>query len=304
MRSEQTSSRYEALFDRYSSPLEPIPTGVTPRLPLIDSIDTILFDVYGTLVISDSGDIGNLNNAAVATGEETFRRMANEELGLSLPHSLSFSRVLNEEIRHEHERARRRGIPWPEVEIREIWRRVLADCLGAAPPPEITEKAALLYELATNRVWPMPGALEILTMLAEHYRLGIVSNAQFYTLPMLRAFFGGRVDLFDPGICVWSFQEGRAKPDPELFRKILVPPGSPGSNGGIRPSHTLFVGNDMLNDIQAAGAAGIAGILFAGDRRSLRFRRGDPRFTGDEAAGIVTELTQITSVLGVQEVSL
>jgi putative hydrolase of the HAD superfamily len=39
----------------------------------------------------------------------------------------------------------------------------------------------------------------------------------------------------------------------------------------------LHVGNDVLNDVLPAAAIGFRTALFAGDRRSLRRRDGDPR---------------------------
>ena len=46
-----------------SRPLEPKPTALKPRLKRLEGIRAVLFDVYGTLVISASGDI--------AAGEES-----------------------------------------------------------------------------------------------------------------------------------------------------------------------------------------------------------------------------------------
>ena len=41
-----------------SSPIEPKPTGVSERLAPLVGIHAVLFDVYGTLFMSASGDIG------------------------------------------------------------------------------------------------------------------------------------------------------------------------------------------------------------------------------------------------------
>ena len=39
-------------------PLSPIPTDINPAGQLNHPVQCVLFDVYGTLLISDSGDIG------------------------------------------------------------------------------------------------------------------------------------------------------------------------------------------------------------------------------------------------------
>ena len=41
--------------------LQPIPTAVAPRLDKIDGIKAIIFDIYGTLVVSASGDIDQID---------------------------------------------------------------------------------------------------------------------------------------------------------------------------------------------------------------------------------------------------
>ena len=48
----------EQIFHQLSQPLEPIPTGVSPQLSPVVDIRAVLFDIYGTLIISGCGDIG------------------------------------------------------------------------------------------------------------------------------------------------------------------------------------------------------------------------------------------------------
>ena len=48
--------------------------------------------------------------------------------------------------------------------------------------------------------------------------------------------------------------------------------GALGKNG-VAPGEVLYVGNDMLNDVYAAGQVGFRTALFAGDQRSLRMRQ-------------------------------
>jgi len=59
-----------------------------------------------------------------------------------------------------------------------------------------------------------------------------------------------------------------------------------------------MVGNDRLNDIAAAARLGMRTALFAGDARSLRWRRGDPRCAGVVPDLIVTHWRQLPEVQG------
>jgi putative hydrolase of the HAD superfamily len=62
---------------------------------------------------------------------------------------------------------------------------------------------------------------------------------------------------------------------------------------GIQPVAVLYVGNDMLNDIYPANAIGFQTALFAGDRRSLRLRKDDPRCAALSPDLVVTDLGQL-----------
>lgn len=47
----------EYLFSKLNLPLEPIPTGLKPKLTKLPQIEAVIFDIYGTLVVSGTGDI-------------------------------------------------------------------------------------------------------------------------------------------------------------------------------------------------------------------------------------------------------
>ena len=71
----------------------------------------------------------------------------------------------------------------------------------------------------------MPYARETLSALCEKgFRLGIVSNAQFYTPLLLEAFFNTAIaDLgFEPGLCSWSYSLREAKPSVKMFENPLA----------------------------------------------------------------------------------
>ena len=283
--------RHRRYFQQYCRPMTARAPAVRPRLPRLEGIETILFDIYGTLVISASGDVGTiLENRGISD----FRRMVKDNLDLDLPAEPDIDDLVVREIRRDHEKKPSDECSYPEVEIRSIWYRVLTQLFPDAGSisNELTENVAVLYELSRNKVWPMPGSLELLRSINRHFRLGIVSNAQFYTPLMLYYFFDELFSRFEPQLCVWSYIEGCAKPEKRLFRKII---------GSQDPSKFLYIGNDMLNDVAAASAVGMRTILFAGDRRSLRLRRGDERLGGAEPDGVITHLNQLSTILALGE---
>ena len=62
---------------------------------------------------------------------------------------------------------------------------------------------------------------------------------------------------------------------------------------GINENETLYIGNDMLNDVYTAASCGLKTALFAGDKRSLRLRTDNPKVNGLSPDCIITELLQI-----------
>ncbi|NBC48057.1 MAG: HAD family hydrolase [Gammaproteobacteria bacterium] len=290
----------ETLIERirtlYETPLAPEPTALAPELDPIDGIKAVLFDVYGTLLISASGDIGLAGDAA--DGLELGQLLASA--GLDAPSagvaSLDSDVVVRAAIEAEHERARARGIDYPEVDILAVWEQILGT-LDLKPTPEQLGRVALEHECRSNVVWPMPGLAETLAELrAAGLVLGIVSNAQFYTPLILEAFLGrppAGLGL-EPECSAWSYRLGIAKPSPVIFRPALE---GLQRKHGISPEQTLYVGNDRRNDIWPAGQLGLRTALFAGDARSLRLRDQDHRLDTVRPDRIITELAQIPGLL-------
>lgn len=281
-----------SFIQTHSRPLTPTPTGLAPHLPRLGGLRAVVFDIYGTLVISASGDIG-LTDASQK--EEALRDILHELQFPPLPEEPALTTRFVELIQASHEASRIKGIDHPEVEVRELWTSLLAEALPATPStPEQIESLAVAYELATNPVWPMPGAAEILTQLrAAHLPLGIVSNAQFYTPLLFEAFFDA--DLaglgFRPSLSFFSYQHGQGKPGLWLYAQLREALAAE----GITPAEVLYVGNDARKDIHAAASLGFRTALFAGDQRSLRLHSDQPDLLPPDA--ILTDLRQLQEIL-------
>ncbi len=198
----------------------------------LHGIKAVLFDIYGTLLSSAAGEVH----------PDPLLRDAIAKAHAASPH------------------------PFPEVDIREIHAVLHPHLLE----PEI-ERLALEHERSANPVSPMAGAAEVLRQLATRgIAVGLISNAQFYTVPVLEESLGTSLtDLgIDPELCCFSYLERRAKPDPRLFEIVR----DTLARRGIPANDALYVGNDVRNDIQPAKATGFRTALFAGDPSSLRLR--------------------------------
>jgi len=286
---------------RHAHPLNPIPTDQQARLTRLPAIRAVLFDVYGTLFVSASGDIAASDGEArsLAMGE------ALEAMGIPADRNTSerASAVLVEAITAAHKRLKDRGCKYPEVDIRSIVLEVLeylnAQGSGRKEPSRaFCEALAVEYECRSNPTWPMPGLSDTLRRLHEReISLGIVSNAQFFTPLLFPALLDKSLEVlgFDPDLCVWSYRLLEAKPSPHLFRRALEVL----TRRGIEPDRVLYVGNDRLNDIWPAVRSGMRTALFAGDGRSFRPREEDPRIRDVREDVLLTDLRQLEDLLGI-----
>ncbi len=299
-----TDSHVAALH-RASLPLCPRNTHLAPRLPQLVGIRAVLFDIYGTLMVSGVGDIGlSAPDAPSAADRQIAFPAALRAAGLDYTgdgqHGVS---IWREQIEASHQADRIAGIPHPEVDIVEIWRQTCARLhalgeLTSAPSAHFDyQRLAIEYEIRTNPVWPMPGlssCLQQLTGLGQV--LGIISNAQFFTPLLFPAVAGATLEQlgFEPRLCFYSYLLRRAKPSCHLYRQAATAL----AQQGLEPATTLYVGNDLRNDIWPAAQVGYKTALFAGDGRSLRLREDDPnRNEYGEPDAIVTRLEQIPGLI-------
>ena len=276
-----------ALIKHYLHPMTPLPTTLSARGDLREKIECILFDIYGTLFISGSGDIGlgQQNSPAYDQIKQLLTKYAIPKTPRSILDKLYGS------IETRHSVLRTNGVDHPEVIIEQIWRQVLGiDDLT------IVRQFAVEFELIANPVSPMPNLESMLSACRQKKMLmGIISNAQFYTPFLFNWFLNSEMeDLgFDPGLLYYSYRYEVAKPSPTLFKMAAKKLYSM----GIQPVAVLYVGNDMLNDMYPAKAIGFQTALFAGDRRSLRLRTDDPRCTDLSPDLVITDLGQLSQYI-------
>ena len=274
---------HKELFRKYTRSLSPLPTGRQPTGCLDAAVKCILFDVYGTLFISDSGDIGIARSKSKKHHEiqnliEKYHLNATSE---------SLLKSLYDCIEKKHLWSRQKGIDFPEIEIDAIWMEILN-----MEDRSSARQFALEFELIVNPVYPMPHLKDVLASLKKRQiAMGIISNAQFHTLYLFDWFLNGSPQHlgFNVELLFLSYRLKHAKPSGKLFdlaAEKLKQMGIPGSS-------VLYVGNDMRNDIMPAKKTGFQTALFAGDKRSLRLREDDPLCKSVVPDLVITDLLQL-----------
>ncbi|MBW2408059.1 MAG: HAD family hydrolase [Deltaproteobacteria bacterium] len=264
-------------------PLSPLPTFLNPTGKLEEGIHCILFDVYGTLFISGSGDISIARKQSRHT--QKLKKLLNKYQIKKTPQIVLDDFFSAIEI--EHNRLRKTGIDFPEVEIDRIWTQVLE-----MEELDAVRAFAVEFEMIINPVYPMPNLKKMLSGCKKSSVLmGIISNAQFFTPYLFSWFLDSNPEGlgFTSDLIFYSYKSGRAKPSLFMFEfaaKNL-------RNRDIPAHSVLYIGNDMLNDIYPAKMVGFKTALFAGDARSLRLREKHPKCQNLSADLVITDLIQI-----------
>ncbi len=275
-------------IESYIRKMEPEPTTLKASYRPKAKVLCILFDIYGTLFISASGDIGLLQENPEKA--QDLQDLINQ---YQIPFSVgNLVNSLTNEIKKTHSQAEASGIEYPEVNIVSVWNSIL-NSNGRFAESEIRE-FAIRFELIINPVYPMPGVGESLRKCSQSQKvMGIISNAQFYTPFLFEWFLDGNMEQlgFKKDLTFLSFEHGIAKPSCNLFQKAKINL----RELGIPSDQVVYLGNDMLKDILPAKQAGFQTALFAGDARSLKLRNDDPRCKNIKPDMVVTKLNQITN---------
>jgi len=288
--------------------LHPKTTDVQKRINSSHPVRACLFDVYGTLLISASGDIDQtgFSNYALeyAMDKSGIALIAGEASEQDLQKNIL--KAFKNAVKLKHKQKKEQGIAFPEVDFVHIWEQVLRRYADAGRLCLHSEanimKFTFLFELMSNKLYPMPGMKDVVETFNQHkIPLGIISNAQFFT-PMLMNYFlnnelkeGTGIAQFNSDLVEFSYLKGRAKPDLFLFEELK---SQLAKKYGIDAKETLYIGNDMYNDILPANQTGFQTVLFAGDMRSLRWRAGMPELKDVEPDHIILELADLLAIVG------
>lgn len=283
-------------------PLDTIPTAAKPALGS-PKVKAVIFDIYGTLLISASGDVDQaeyssqmIKKALIVANYKIIKDTTDAYDSIYKTYFSCLSKYKEIEIKA--------GKKHPEVDILKVWKCALtsAESSGIIMSTDTSDVTlfTFVFELQTNRVWPMPGMQKLIKKLEDSdYELGIISNAQFYT-PVIMNYFLYDIEKdeetifpFEKDLTIYSYKELRGKPDVALFEKLIPQL----AERGIQAEEAIFVGNDMLKDIYTASEAGLKTVLFAGDKRSYRLRKDDKRCAELKPDYVITELSQLLDIL-------
>jgi FMN phosphatase YigB (HAD superfamily) len=126
--------------------------------------------------------------------------------------------------------------------------------LGAEPDPAMAA-ASEIWVSQESDAYPLPKAPEALgRLVAQGWRIGLISNIWRPYLDSVRLHYGALFDAaIEPRLQLFSFQLGRAKPDPEIFAAAL-------RRAGVAARGAVMIGDSYDEDIAPAAALGMGTV--------------------------------------------
>ncbi len=300
----------------------PTPHPAQLSLPIregdLKDIHVVLWDVYGTLLGVEVGDLEQSHerpDRLEAAARTTIAEFGLEpSLGRLYPGRDPAAALRERYLRgidDSHLQSAGRGVQFPEVVIQHIWLDILNEVAAAEwawpfdePHLYTAYRVAYFFDAALQHVYLYPHAAECLLRLKDaDIILGIISNAQFYTPLHLRRLLRRALgndqlrmqQIFTDTLMFFSYELGFSKPNPRAFQRasdLLV-------RQGITREEILYIGNDMLNDVWAALRSGIRAAFCAVDAAQTTLRENDDRCRGLKPDAVITDLSQLADgILG------
>lgn len=285
-----------------TSRIAPQPFGHITQLGSLRGIRCVAFDFYGTMFISGVGDISV--DEEKKSSYSTYFTEALHSTGFKIEQKkvgkvglYYFDEVLSNHIG----RLKKRGVDYPEPEIRSVWQEVLIRLqnegfIWGSINRDNIARFAIEFEFRANTIWPVPQLESILRgLLDRDLMLGIISNSQFYTPLAFKALMGqSPTDFgFEAELQKWSYSEGVKKPSLKLYRQFRdeLP------DKKLLPEEVLYVGNDLKKDMHPAQKMGFKTALYVGDQRSVRHTPEELNKSARQPDLVLDDLSQIKGCL-------
>ncbi|MBN1410170.1 MAG: HAD family hydrolase [Spirochaetales bacterium] len=250
-------------------------------------VKAALFDLYGTLFIQEMPRMSLLEKY-----KKTKPRIDN--LVKKYGGNLSGRQLIIDfisEVRKEH-KVQKKHTAHPEIVVENLWKKLLGISASEA------KQFASEFESIMNPVYLREGTEETLQILNEWgLYLGIISNAQFYTIDVFKDLFNKSLPEmnFREELTFFSFRFREAKPGRIMFRKAI----DNLAEKNISPSECLFVGNDLEADIGPSNEEGFISVFYCRDMNIFKRWRAArlPRQPGQKPQYMITDITQLQGIV-------
>lgn len=235
-------------------------------------IKALIFDIYGTILKQNVGDLEDsidFKNSIKLL--RSFKRIKNKYKNSNNKLDASAEELKNlylKYINKSHNQSKAKGIKNPEVKIEKIWHSILKDINHRQKNNKnFWFEIADYHQQYIAKRTLYPNIEKVLKYAIDNnLKLGIISNAQFYTITDLINLLKTKkefkniksvFEIFTKDISLFSYKLGFSKPNPKVFKIMKTNL----KKYSIDMDETLFIGNDILNDIYCGNKSGMQTCL-------------------------------------------
>lgn len=279
----QLHKKYPAEVQRDLTPL-----ALRSKTETLKDIQVAIFDIYGT-VINYWDESFRSEEEKQLFIKDVFKRTAEYFGFVDILEKIDPSKLPEETlydfyhglIAMKHEEGRKSGKTFPEIRVDELWNVILSILINngynlddylRGTRKDTAMCIAYFYNFFALKRGFFPDVISTLKELkANNIKLGIISNAQFYTPIDLTLFLRDQDDklvdyleLFEPDFTFFSYEYGVAKPSGIFYDRLF----DALYEHSVLPEQTVFIGNDLLLDIKSAQDVGLKAALFTGKKES------------------------------------
>lgn len=235
-------------------------------------IKAAIFDIYGTLLKTETGDLDeSMEHKDILIGSfSEIKKRYNLDIDAKELYYL-----FKDNIQKEHKKKQKKGIQYPEIKIEDIWEKILKKINYNYDKAFLFKIAYEHEELKGKRTLYKDAEHVLKTLKEKGIKLGIISNAQFYTIIEMNNLLKQPFEhYFEKDLAFLSYKLGFSKPDIKAFETLKKRL----KKYDIKEDEIMYIGNDMLKDIGTAKKAGITTCLFESPEVRLRNLKIQPNY--------------------------
>jgi hypothetical protein len=284
-----------------------------PHLTPLPGIRAVLWNVYGTLISINGGDLLFEHPQAFVMGMALEKTIQEFKMWASMSRKPGqpsdylvhiYTKVLTEQKAFPPG-----GERHPEVAADRVWDAIIKKLLQKdykfdagffGSLNEFSRKVAYFFHASLQGIGPEASAAEAMKLVAEAgLTQGLLADGQCFTTVQLQRALATQDASFrlEPvlgdGPCALSYEIKGRKPSERLFRHAL----DALKNKGIEPGEVLHVGSRVTQDIAMSRRLGLKTALYAGDKASLQATPEQLKDHANRPDVLLTDLAQIGSVV-------
>ncbi|WP_437226251.1 HAD family hydrolase [Planctomicrobium sp. SH661] len=291
-----------------------VPLKARPFLNPLPGIRLVTFNVYGTLLQIDGGDLLHLHpqefrmQIAIEKTIKEFNMWNSMTRKAGQPWE-AMLRIYQSTVEDVGMASTKKKGDLLELDSRKVWKKIIErlqkneyvwDEGKYGDLEDFSTKVAYFFHASLQGTASEPTAVQILELLRQGgIRSGLIADGQAFTLPQLfhqlkkQSSSHSVRDLLSADCVVISSQIGVKKPSETLYRQAV----SQFEQRGIAPAQVLHVSHRLTDDLAVAKKYGFHTALYAADKTCCRVQGTDLQNPAWKPDRLITQLGQLREIL-------